>query len=82
MSLLEAACVPVRVQIISNKFKPVIMPRKKTAFNSSCNSVLSDNLNEESNMMQAIIQAQQCNTTLQSTVFFLHKWCTNWVEFL
>lgn len=45
MSLLEAACVLIMVQIISNKLKPVIMQKKKTAFNSSCNSVLYDNLN-------------------------------------
>lgn len=45
MSLLEAARVLIMVQIISNKLKPVIMQKKKTAFNSSCNSVLYVNLN-------------------------------------
>lgn len=45
MSLLEAACVLIMVQIINNKLKPVIIQNKKTAFNSGCNSVLYDNLN-------------------------------------
>lgn len=45
MSLLEAACVLIMVQIIINKLKTGIIQKKKTAFNSSCNSVLYDNLN-------------------------------------
>lgn len=45
MSLLKVACVLIRVQITSNNLNPVIMQKKKTAFNSSCNSVFYDNLN-------------------------------------